>query len=195
MSDKAAAVERDVKKKNSTSSKVQGIIHILALALGIYFAAPQYIQSQNLVSANTKPFNTFDEFYPFYISQHADETCRRLHFIGTSLIIFYAFTRDTGVFPSLLLSSLVGSVTFLATKHIDHGFIEMAVMFGTFIFAMSKYSCWKRGVAILLVAYSFAWVGHFVFEHNRPATFVYPLFSLMGDFKLWFEIFSRQRAF
>lgn len=32
-----------------------------------------------------------------------------------------------------------------------------------------------------LVGYGFAWVGHFVFEKNRPATFQYPLYSLMGD--------------
>lgn len=183
------------KKCKSASAKVQEIVPFLALALGLYFAAPQYIKDQGFVNAATKPFNSFEEFYPFYISQHADETCRRLHFIGTSLIIFYAFARDNGVFPSLLLASLMGSVAHLATKHIEHGLIEMAVMFGSFVFAMSKYSCWKRGVAILLVAYTFAWVGHFVFEHNKPATFIYPLYSLMGDFKMWFEIFSRERAF
>jgi hypothetical protein len=27
----------------------------------------------------------FADFYPFYLSQHADRTCRRLHFAGTSL--------------------------------------------------------------------------------------------------------------
>lgn len=27
----------------------------------------------------------FADFYPFYLSQHANRTCRRLHFAGTSL--------------------------------------------------------------------------------------------------------------
>jgi hypothetical protein len=42
----------------------------------------------------------------------------------------------------------------------------------------------------LVVGYAFAWVGHFFFEHNRPATFQYPLFSFMGDWRMWFEILT-----
>jgi len=39
-------------------------------------------------------YRSFGEFYPFYLSQHADRTCRRLHFAGTSLglaAVAYAF--------------------------------------------------------------------------------------------------------
>jgi len=50
-------------------------------------------------------------------------------------------------------------------------------------------------LAALLQGYAFAWVGHFFFEHNRPATFRYPLFSFMGDWRLWWEIVSGKRAF
>jgi len=32
-----------------------------------------------------------------------------------------------------------------------------------------------------VIGYGFAWVGHFGFEHNKPATFQYPFYSLMGD--------------
>ncbi len=37
----------------------------------------------------------------------------------------------------------------------------------------------------LLVGYLFAWIGHFFVEHNRPATFTYPLRSLAADWKMW----------
>ena len=37
----------------------------------------------------------------------------------------------------------------------------------------------------LIVGYGFAWVGHFAVEHNRPATFRYPLWSFAADWKMW----------
>ncbi|MCH1480439.1 MAG: DUF962 domain-containing protein [Crocinitomicaceae bacterium] len=40
----------------------------------------------------------------------------------------------------------------------------------------------------LLSGYGAAWVSHFFIEKNKPATFKYPIYSLMGDFKMFFEI-------
>lgn len=37
-----------------------------------------------------------------------------------------------------------------------------------------------------IFGYFFAWIGHFFVEKNKPATFKYPLWSLLGDFKLYF---------
>lgn len=92
-----------------------------------------------------KAYRTFNDFYPFYLGEHANRTCRRLHFTGTSIA------------AALFIAALI-------TQH--WWFIALAVLQG----------------------YAFAWVGHFFFEHNRPATFKYPWFSLMGDWRLWWDI-------
>jgi hypothetical protein len=91
-----------------------------------------------------KKYQTFKEFYPFYLSQHKNKTCRLLHIIGTSII-----------------------VAILAYALISQHYILLWLM--------------------PLVGYGFAWIGHFFFEKNRPATFTYPLYSLIGDWVMWWQ--------
>ena len=40
-----------------------------------------------------------------------------------------------------------------------------------------------------LFGYTFAWVGHFFFEKNKPATFKYPVYSFIGDWAMLKDIF------
>jgi hypothetical protein len=47
-------------------------------------------------------------------------------------------------------------------------------------------------LAMPLCGYGFAWVGHFIFEKNRPATFKYPFYSLGSDFVMYFHIITGQ---
>ncbi len=89
-----------------------------------------------------KRFDRFADFYPSYLQEHRDSTCRRLHFIGTSLVILI-----------LAFAVLCASWTLL----------------------------W----VLPLAGYTFAWVGHFFFEKNRPATFKHPFYSLLGDFVMY----------
>jgi hypothetical protein len=34
-----------------------------------------------------KKYKSFEEFYPFYLSEHSNRTCRRLHFVGSALVL------------------------------------------------------------------------------------------------------------
>jgi len=95
---------------------------------------------------------SFAEFYPYYLGEHQNRTCRRLHVIGS-----------TGV---LLLMAMA---IFLQDWHIL--------------------------AAMPVCGYGFAWVGHFFFEHNRPATFRYPLWSLIGDWVMYKDILLGRIAF
>jgi hypothetical protein len=44
---------------------------------------------------------------------------------------------------------------------------------------------WALLPAAVVQGYAWAWIGHFGFEKNKPATFKYPLWSLAGDWKMW----------
>ncbi|UZD97722.1 DUF962 domain-containing protein [Pseudomonas corrugata] len=47
----------------------------------------------------------------------------------------------------------------------------------------------------LVQAYAFAWIGHFFYERNRPATFHHPIHSFMGDWRMWWDILTRKIPF
>ena len=97
-------------------------------------------------------YPSFEAFYPYYIHEHSNRTCRRIHVVGTGLAI------------------------------------------ATLLMGLFTLNAWLL-LAALFVGYGFAWVGHFFFEKNRPATFKYPLWSLRGDFRLFFETVSGKRRF
>jgi len=50
-------------------------------------------------------------------------------------------------------------------------------------------------LAGLVCGYAFAWVGHFFFEKNRPATFKYPVYSFIGDWVMWKDILTGRISF
>jgi hypothetical protein len=51
---------------------------------------------------------------------------------------------------------------------------------------------WRWLLAAPVIGYALAWVGHLVFEHNRPATFGHPGWSLISDFRMLYLFVSRR---
>lgn len=47
----------------------------------------------------------------------------------------------------------------------------------------------------MLTAYGFAWVGNFFVGHNRSATFQHPWYSLLGDFRMYFDLWPGREKF
>ena len=63
--------------------------------------------------ANSKPmrdsYKSFAEFYPDYLSQHQNRNCRRLHFVGSSLVLLTAaYAGISGQLLLLLLLPVIG---------------------------------------------------------------------------------------
>ena len=84
-------------------------------------------------------------FYDFYLNEHQNMACRRLHFAGSSFgLLGLAKSVKTGSAKPLL-----------------------------------------KGIA---AGYACAWVGHFFFEKNKPASFKFPLKSFASDFRMYGDV-------
>jgi hypothetical protein len=106
----------------------------------------------NTDAADPKNLRTFAEFYPFYLNEHRNRTCRRLHFAGSTLALVCLAVAVTTGQPIFLLYGL-------------------------------------------LCGYGFAWIGHFGFEKNKPASFKRPLYSFMGDWVMYKDIWTGRIPF
>lgn len=100
----------------------------------------------------SKRSRTLSEFYPEYLNEHSNRTCRRLHFVGTTAAL-------------------------------------------AFLVAAVALRSWWLVLAGLVVGYAFAWIGHFFFEHNKPATFKSPWLSFLGDWRMWWQVLTGKIPF
>ena len=70
-------------------------------------------------------------------------------------------------------------------------FCGTALLILVFIFGLVSQN-YKWFIAIPFIGYGFAWVGHFFIEKNKPATFIYPFYSLSGDFVMFWHTLTGQ---
>ena len=125
---------------------------------------------------------SFAEFWPYYMREHSDARCRVLHFIGTSGFLCLFFAQSSLVLLAALSAALVFGWRFFQVEATQPAFWVIAGVAGLPLWAEPSVG---RGI---LFAYACAWVGHFILEKNRPATFKYPLWSLAADFRMWSEM-------
>jgi hypothetical protein len=88
-----------------------------------------------------QPIQSYADFWPYYLREHAKPQTRAIHYAGTGVAI-----------ASLAALIATGNGWF--------------------------------GLGALVGGYAFAWIGHFFIEKNRPATFTYPVWSLISDFRM-----------
>ncbi len=93
----------------------------------------------------------------------------------TSLAEFYPFYLSEHRNPTSRRLHFIGTGIFIAL-----------------FFYIAFTNQWTTAWVLPLVGYGFAWVGHFFFEKNKPATFKYPFFSLASDFIMFKDILTGQ---
>ena len=94
-------------------------------------------------------YDSFTEFWPYYLAEHSKSGTRLLHLVGTSIAL-----------ATVAIFILIGK--------------------------------WWLFPLALIPGYGAAWIGHFFIEKNKPATFQYPLWSFMGDYKMiWMMLTGR----
>jgi hypothetical protein len=132
-------------------------------------------------SSSADRIPSYAEFWPYYISEHRSALSRRLHFVGTTgfVLILMAGLFTAPLRMGLALGLSAGLV--LAGFRMESRRSAAPLLLGVIGVCTLANPFVLLGV---LWAYGFAWFGHFRVEGNRPATFVYPLWSLASDFKM-----------
>lgn len=95
-----------------------------------------------MADTTTREYQSFGEFFPHYLREHAEPRTRYLHYVGTALVI------------------------------------------GIWVWALLALNAWLI-LLTPLAGYGFAWAAHAFVERNRPATFTYPWWSFLSDFKMF----------
>ncbi len=86
-------------------------------------------------------FQSYSEFWPFYLREHGKPETRALHYTGS-------------------IASIIVLIWAIVTQN------------------------WWWLLAVPVLGYAPAWIGHLFIEKNKPATFEAPLWSLISDYRM-----------
>lgn len=184
-------------KPSKTNSSTYGFVFctlviVLASVLIQVRDSPPINEYLSKTIASTKPYSTFEDFYPHYIREHSLKITRQWHYVGTTLFLLYLFFNPLLIVP-IFAGGLAAYSIIPFCRHLSNGIGEvLAFMIVYTIGARLITRSFKRTLIPLILGYSFAWIGHFGFEKNKPATFIYPIFSLLGDFRMMYDAISTQ---
>lgn len=156
-------------------------VFILSLVLhGLHFVI------KPLTPAPNRILSTFVAFYPKYLREHSLQSTKRMHYLGTFLVIL-SFIYTPPVFLAIFSAGFFGFAIYPWLQFFSNGLLEAIAVLSAYYYCANHLET-KFILAPLFCGYSCAWVGHFFFEKNKPATFIYPIFSLAGDFLMFYEM-------
>jgi len=99
-----------------------------------------------------RKYASFAEFYPDYLTEHANRISRELHFAGSTMAL---------------------------------------ICIGMLLLTANLW--WLAGA--IVSGYGLAWIGHDVFEKNHASTFRHPLYSLMANWVMYWQMLTGQASF
>ena len=139
------------------------------------------------VSDSNARIQSLDDYWAFYLGEHRAAPSRWLHFLGTSaffVAVCASVVAHPVVFPAAF--AVVMGIAWWGCVHAERqrpAFLAFGCMIALAVLASPT-----RMAAGVVGAYLCAWLGHFVVEGNRPATFKYPVWSFLSDFRMWGEM-------
>eukprot|EP00484_Ammonia_sp_Unknown_P002650 CAMPEP_0197054606 /NCGR_PEP_ID=MMETSP1384-20130603/45634_1 /TAXON_ID=29189 /ORGANISM="Ammonia sp." /LENGTH=244 /DNA_ID=CAMNT_0042487845 /DNA_START=30 /DNA_END=764 /DNA_ORIENTATION=+ len=187
--------DRDTRKSPSSTVSTHNawpssFIVLIILSLIAYNELHFNIPSITGSVSPKKPYKDIDAFYPYYLAEHTNPDCQRLHVFGTTAIVLITLIKPEIAITGII-ALLSGYIAFPLFRGFEYGALEAVSMFVIAAIISHRHGIKKYLVLVALIGYGCAWIGHFFFEKNKPATFIYPSYSLVCDFKM-FGAFYKQ---
>lgn len=124
--------------------------------------------------------------------EHHNAYCRRLHLLGTGVS---ALILTRVALSSLSLVPVSDASAWRLRDLFGAAGLRLAAGIRDFqtVLRLAR-PAWQYLAAGIGQGYLLAWVGHFFFEKNKPATFTHPLYSFVGDLRMLWEVVTFQRS-